>query len=86
VALVLLGSKLDLATVGVVGWFGPRGLASVVFALLALDGLAPEDGSRVVVAITTTVVVSVVLHGASAAPISARYARYGRTHAVAHAD
>lgn len=77
VALVLLGSKLDLATVGVVGWFGPRGLASVVFALLAVEGLAPEDSARVVSIITATVVMSVVLHGASAAPISARY---GATH------
>jgi NhaP-type Na+/H+ or K+/H+ antiporter len=77
VALVLLGAKLDLATVGVVGWFGPRGLASVVFALLAVDGLAPEDSARVVSIITATVVMSVVLHGASAAPISARY---GATH------
>jgi NhaP-type Na+/H+ or K+/H+ antiporter len=78
VALVLLGSKLDLATVGVVGWFGPRGLASVVFALLAVDGLFPDDSARVVSIITATVVLSVVLHGASAAPISARYAaRHG---------
>jgi NhaP-type Na+/H+ or K+/H+ antiporter len=74
VALVLVGTKLDLPTVGVVGWFGPRGLASVVFALLAVDGLAPDDSARVVSIITATVVMSVVLHGASAAPISARYA------------
>ncbi len=74
VALVLIGTKLDLPTVGVVGWFGPRGLASVVFALLAVDGLAPEDSARVVSIITATVVMSVVAHGVSAAPISARYA------------
>ncbi len=77
VGVVLIGTKLDLATVGVVGWFGPRGLASVVFALLALDGLAPAEGTRVVSIITATVLMSVVLHGASAAPISARY---GATH------
>lgn len=77
VALVLLGARLDGATVGVIGWFGPRGLASVVFALLALAELAPADAGRVVVVITTTVAASVVLHGASAAPITQRY---GRTH------
>lgn len=77
VALVLLGSGLDRVTVAVVGWFGPRGLASVVFALLALDGLAPEDGSQAVRVITTTVLLSVVLHGVTAAPVSARY---GATH------
>ncbi len=78
VALVLTGTGLDRATVGVVGWFGPRGLASVVFALLAVESLAPEDSTRVVSIITATVLMSVVLHGASAAPISARY---GATHA-----
>ncbi len=73
VALVLIGAKLDLATVGVIGWFGPRGLASVVFALLAVETLAPDDAVRVATIITATVLSSVVLHGASAAPISARY-------------
>ena len=73
VALVLLGTGLDRFTVGVVGWFGPRGLASVVFALLAVDGLAPDDGNQAVRVITTTVALSVVLHGATAAPVSARY-------------
>ena len=73
VALVLIGTKLDVATVAVVGWFGPRGLASVVFALLAVDALAPADSARVVGIITATVLMSVVLHGASAAPITKRY-------------
>jgi NhaP-type Na+/H+ or K+/H+ antiporter len=78
VALSLVGAHFDRATVGVIGWFGPRGLASVVFALLAEEGLAEGDATRVVAAISATVVMSVVLHGATAAPISARY---GATHA-----
>ncbi|MEN9645550.1 MAG: hypothetical protein RL238_2219 [Actinomycetota bacterium] len=73
VALVLAGTGLDRATVAVVGWFGPRGLASVVFALLAVDGLTPDDGSQAVRVITATVLLSVVLHGVSAAPVSARF-------------
>jgi NhaP-type Na+/H+ or K+/H+ antiporter len=73
VALSLLGVGFDRFTVVVMGWFGPRGLASVVFALLAVDALAPADTVRVVAAITATVVASVVLHGASAAPVSSRY-------------
>lgn len=80
VALVLIGAKLDVATVSVIGWFGPRGLASVVFALLAVEGLAPPDAARVVSIITATVLMSVILHGATAAPISARY---GATHSTA---
>ena len=77
VALSLLGAGFDAASVGLVGWFGPRGLASVVFALLALGELAPSDGQRVVTVITTTVVMSVALHGVSAAPIARRF---GATH------
>ncbi len=73
VALSLVGAGLDRATVGVIGWFGPRGLASVVFALLAAEALAPQASERVVPIITATVVLSVMLHGVSAGPLGARY-------------
>jgi NhaP-type Na+/H+ or K+/H+ antiporter len=59
----------------VVGWFGPRGLASVVFALLAYGELEPSDGVAALTAITATVLASVVAHGASAGPVSRRFAR-----------
>ena len=61
-----------------IGWFGPRGLASVIFALLALedlDGVAQE----LVATIGLTVLLSVVAHGLSAAPLATRF---GKTHAV----
>jgi NhaP-type Na+/H+ or K+/H+ antiporter len=73
VAIAVAGMGLDRATVGVLGWFGPRGLASVVFALLAFGQLGSADGERVVTAITAVVVGSVLLHGASAGPVAARY-------------
>ncbi|MEI8240969.1 MAG: cation:proton antiporter [Actinomycetota bacterium] len=73
VALVLAGSGLDRATVAVVGWFGPRGLASVVFALMAVEALEGPVARQVDIAITATVVLSVVLHGVSAAPTTTRY-------------
>jgi NhaP-type Na+/H+ or K+/H+ antiporter len=76
VALVLVGAGLDRATVLFVGWFGPRGLASLVFALLALEELGP-GADHAVAAIAVTVLLSVVAHGATAAPLAARY---GRTH------
>ncbi|MFZ4809726.1 MAG: cation:proton antiporter [Ilumatobacteraceae bacterium] len=72
VALSLLGAGLDRATIAVVGWFGPRGLASVVFALLALEGLGDEVGLRAVRVITATVALSVILHGVTAGPVAAR--------------
>jgi len=75
VGLSLLGSGLDRATVAFVGWFGPRGLASVVFALIATDSLAPSDANRVLAAVTVTVALSVAAHGVSASPLAARYGR-----------
>ncbi|HEY5860093.1 MAG TPA: sodium:proton antiporter, partial [Actinomycetota bacterium] len=50
----------------------PRGLASLVFALLALEELGP-GADHAVAAIAVTVLLSVVAHGASAAPLAARY-------------
>ncbi len=74
VALALTGTGLDRATVAFVGWFGPRGLASLVFALLALEELGPGADEAVAV-IAATVFLSVMAHGISAAPLAARYGR-----------
>ncbi len=75
VAVALVGARLGRATVALVGWFGPRGLASVVFALLALEELGRPVAGHAVTVITITVVLSVVIHGATADPLAARYAR-----------
>ncbi|HET6503477.1 MAG TPA: cation:proton antiporter [Amycolatopsis sp.] len=72
VALSLLGTRLDRSTVLFVGWFGPRGVASIIFALLALDGLGSR-ADTVVAVIALTVLVSVIAHGVSAGPLAARY-------------
>lgn len=74
VALALTGSGLDRTTVLFVGWFGPRGLASLVFALLALEALGPV-GRDAVVVIAVTVLLSVLAHGFTATPLAARYGR-----------
>ena len=74
VALSLLGTRLRPQTVAFIGWFGPRGLASVVFALIALESLEVDDDLRVVLAtICLTVLLSVVAHGFSAQPLATRY-------------
>jgi NhaP-type Na+/H+ or K+/H+ antiporter len=75
VAVVLIGTRLGRATVALVGWFGPRGLASVVFALLALEDLGDAVAGRAVAVITITVLLSVVAHGVTAEPLAARYAK-----------
>lgn len=74
VAIATVGGGMTRATVLFVGWFGPRGLASLVFALLALEELGPVADDAVAI-ITLTVLLSVVAHGLSAAPLAARYGR-----------
>ena len=76
VALACIGARLDRRTVLFVGWFGPRGLASLVFALLALEALGPVADEAVAI-VGFTVLLSVVAHGLSAAPLAARYGRAG---------
>ena len=77
VAVALRGVGLRRDTVGLMGWFGPRGLASVVFTLIAFEEFTaanlPVD--TLVVAATWTILLSVVAHGLSATPLSDWYAR-----------
>lgn len=76
VALALLGLGLRPATIGFVGWFGPRGLASIILALVVIEeepALAGID--QIFAAVTVTVLLSVFAHGVSAAPLTRRYAR-----------
>jgi NhaP-type Na+/H+ or K+/H+ antiporter len=75
VAVALVGTRLGRPTVALVAWFGPRGLASVVFALLALEELGGPAADHAVAVITITVMISVVAHGATADPLGTRYAR-----------
>jgi sodium/hydrogen antiporter len=74
VSLALIGAGLDRNTVLFVGRFGPRGLTSLVFALLALEDVGSAADEAVAV-IAVTVLFSVLLHGISAAPLAARYGR-----------
>ena len=74
VAVALARSGLDRDTVLFVGWFGPRGLASLLFALLALEQVG-SGADEAVAVIAVTVLLSVLAHGASAAPLAARYGR-----------
>src|SRR5450755_1180462 len=72
VAVSLTGARLGRAAVAFVGWFGPRGLASVVFALLALEDLGQPAGPAVTV-IAFTILLSVIAHGLTADPLAHRY-------------
>jgi sodium/hydrogen antiporter len=82
VAVALTSSGLRPATVLYVGWFGPRGLASIVFALLLLED-GPPGADLLVDVVSLTVGLSVLLHGATAAWAAGTYADW---HARAAAD
>jgi NhaP-type Na+/H+ or K+/H+ antiporter len=77
VAISLLGTGARRPTVAFLGWFGPRGLASIVFAVLTIEsrGKLPHEGV-VLDAVFITIALSVVLHGVTAAPLARRYARW----------
>ena len=74
VAIGLLGTGLRPATVGFLGWFGPRGLASIVFGLLILEEADLAGGDFAFLVVTWTVLLSVVAHGLTAMPLTNRYA------------
>ena len=79
VAIGLLGTGLRRQSVLFIGWFGPRGLASIVFGLIALESL-DEDSSLAVVLVTIslTVLLSVIAHGVSAEPLANRYGAWAQ--------
>jgi NhaP-type Na+/H+ or K+/H+ antiporter len=57
------------------GWFGPRGLASIVFAVIVEDTHQVHEATLLTTTYLT-VGLSVLLHGLSAAPLVSRYARW----------
>jgi NhaP-type Na+/H+ or K+/H+ antiporter len=79
VAISMLGTGARGPTVAFLGWFGPRGAASIVFALLVLeeDGLPHE--SLILTTAFVTIALSVLAHGLTAAPLAERYADWHDT-------
>ena len=73
VALSLIGTGVRGATVAFLGWFGPRGLASILFALLIVEQSDNPHAQEILVATIVTVVLSAILHGVSAAPLARAY-------------
>jgi sodium/hydrogen antiporter len=81
VTLAMLGTRSRPPTVAFLGWFGPRGLASIVFAVLTIEsrGRLPHE-SILLDAVFVTIGVSVLLHGLTAAPLARRYAGWYGSH------
>jgi NhaP-type Na+/H+ or K+/H+ antiporter len=73
VAVALAGQGLDARTVAFLGWFGPRGLASVILALVVIEEEPQLAGlEQIFLVMTVTVLMSVVAHGITAAPLTKR--------------
>lgn len=81
VALSLLGTHARTPTLAFLGWFGPRGLATIVFVILILEepGTLPHEDLLLLTAVVT-VGLSVLAHGVTAAPLADQYAAWFRRH------
>lgn len=73
VAISLLGTELSWGTIGFIGWFGPRGIASVLYLLMMVIDLGREGYRQIIAVITLTVLLSIFLHGITAVPFSKFY-------------
>ena len=80
VAIAMLRARARAPTLAFLGWFGPRGLASIVFAVIVIEESNLPHEHLIALAIYLTVGLSVVAHGLSAAPLANRYARWYKRH------
>ena len=76
VAISMIGTELRPPTILYLGWFGPRGLASIIFAGLLVEEAGLGGSEEIVSAVIVTVALSVVLHGATAPWGADRYAAW----------
>jgi len=75
IAVSLIGTGLSLPSYLFLGWFGPRGLASILFVLLILEDSGVPHRDELLSVTVITVALSALLHGISAAPFARLYGR-----------
>ena len=80
VLLAMLGTGARKPTLAFLGWFGPRGLASIVFAVILLDEAELPHLRSLLLAIAATIALSVFVHGVTARPLTERYVRWWTSH------
>jgi NhaP-type Na+/H+ or K+/H+ antiporter len=73
--LSLAGTGLTLQDKLFLGWFGPRGLASILFTLIMMDEFDFPNEQELLACVSLTVALSILLHGLSAIPLSRRIGR-----------
>ena len=84
VALALLGTGARRPTSAFLGWFGPRGLASIVFAVIVVEESHLPHVQTILLTTYATVGLSVLAHGLTASPLTDRYVRWFRSHQPEH--
>lgn len=67
--LALTGLPLGADGKRSVGWFGPRGLVSIVFVIIVVDG-GVAGGDTLAVTVVCTLILSILAHGLSAVPLA----------------
>ncbi len=76
VAFSLSGLKLSLSTKLFIGWFGPRGIASILYIMIAVHTIDGIKGHEIVFSVLTlTILLSIILHGLSAKPLAILYSK-----------
>jgi sodium/hydrogen antiporter len=73
VAICLLGTELQWRSIWFIAWFGPRGIASVLYLLMVIIELGRVGYEKIAAVITLTVLLSIFLHGITAIPFSKMY-------------
>ncbi len=80
VALSLLGTGARRPTLAFVGWFGPRGLATIVFAVILIHESSLVHERTLLLAVVATIGISVFAHGLSSRPLTDRYVGWYASH------
>lgn len=76
VAISLIGTKLDLKTMLFIGWFGPRGIASILYILIVVsEVISIKTHESIYAVVTLTILLSIFLHGFSARPFVSAYSK-----------
>jgi NhaP-type Na+/H+ or K+/H+ antiporter len=81
VALAMVGAGARRPTIAFLGWFGPRGLASIVFGVILLDEADLPHENVLLLTAVVTIAISVYAHGVTAQPLTRRYVRWYESHA-----
>ena len=80
VAIAMIRTGARTPTVGFLGWFGPRGLASIVFAVIVVEEANLPGAETILPTTYLTIGLSVLAHGLTAVPLAQRYAHWYESH------